>query len=380
MSKNKEILLDCAKEVFSYLGYGLNEQAYEEALTHELRIRGIPFERQRNFELLYKGYKVGLLRADLIINPLWAVKKGEFLVEVKSKKIEESHIKQAQVYMASLNIEEGCVLAFTEEGPHIEEVKKPEVEFKKKVVTELRKEQVTESTLRSIAEEVYNYFGKEILYRDAKCISTAFGVECTLRGISHHKETLYIRYKNQVVADRTFEYVFDDGSFAYITHYKRESDLEGKHDEASNLLLRFGFKRCFLIAFPEKEKLRVFVKELRRDKEYFIKLLESQNISARTLVEKFFNKAKYAEVEINFEKLEKDYYMCIGRAFAIDTKGEINIGLGIPDEWLLNEAPKHGYNEFLESKNKITELDEDDIDFMISIAKEVEEYAKWHGG
>jgi len=51
-------------------------------------------------------------------------------------------------------------------------VKKPEVEFKKKVLTELRKEQVTESTLRSIAEEVYNYFGKEILYRDAKCSKT----------------------------------------------------------------------------------------------------------------------------------------------------------------------------------------------------------------
>lgn len=68
-----------AEEVLKVLGAGYKEAPYEEALAHELRIRKIPYERQRNFEILYKGYRVGSGRADLIINPLWANRGGKEL-------------------------------------------------------------------------------------------------------------------------------------------------------------------------------------------------------------------------------------------------------------------------------------------------------------
>ncbi|MEO0130631.1 MAG: GxxExxY protein, partial [candidate division WOR-3 bacterium] len=62
---------EAAGEVLRELGKGYEEKVYEEALAHELRIRKIPYERQRNFEIIYKGYKVGEGRVDLILNPLW---------------------------------------------------------------------------------------------------------------------------------------------------------------------------------------------------------------------------------------------------------------------------------------------------------------------
>jgi GxxExxY protein len=99
---------------------------YEEALAHELRLRQIAYERQRNFEILYKGYRVGEGRVDLIINPLWAGKGGkELVLELKAvKDISAGHKRQAQVYMLSLNIDEGAVMNFASEV-HVVEVTKP---------------------------------------------------------------------------------------------------------------------------------------------------------------------------------------------------------------------------------------------------------------
>ncbi len=77
-------LKSAAGEVFSVLDSGYREAIYEEALTHELRLRGIAYERQRNFKILYKSYKVSEGRVDLMLNPLWAgVARAEVVVERK---------------------------------------------------------------------------------------------------------------------------------------------------------------------------------------------------------------------------------------------------------------------------------------------------------
>lgn len=117
---------EAAGEVLRELGKGYEEKVYEEALAHELRIRKIPYERQRNFEIIYKGYKVGEGRVDLILNPLWYKKGGEEIVlELKKGgKISDAHRRQAQVYMISLNIKRGAVLSFGDEII-LEEVKRP---------------------------------------------------------------------------------------------------------------------------------------------------------------------------------------------------------------------------------------------------------------
>jgi GxxExxY protein len=63
-----ERVIGAAIEVHKYFGPGLVEQVYEEALCHELSLRGIRFERQKFVPIYYKGVKLGVpLRLDLIV-------------------------------------------------------------------------------------------------------------------------------------------------------------------------------------------------------------------------------------------------------------------------------------------------------------------------
>ena len=74
-----EAIIGAAIEVHRALGPGLLESAYEECLCHELMLRGIPFERQRQLPVQYKGvaldcgYRVDLLVADLVVVEIKAV-------------------------------------------------------------------------------------------------------------------------------------------------------------------------------------------------------------------------------------------------------------------------------------------------------------------
>ena len=72
-SENKLLLKDevfqivgSAIEVLNEIGHGLHEKPYENALVVEFGIRNIPFTRQPNYDVLYKGHKVGLFVPDLI--------------------------------------------------------------------------------------------------------------------------------------------------------------------------------------------------------------------------------------------------------------------------------------------------------------------------
>src|SRR6058998_1671237 len=59
-------IVGAAMEVLNELGHGLHEKPYENALVVEFGLRKIPFKQQPNFEVLYKGHKVGLFVPDLI--------------------------------------------------------------------------------------------------------------------------------------------------------------------------------------------------------------------------------------------------------------------------------------------------------------------------
>jgi GxxExxY protein len=52
-------VIGAAIEVHRVLGPGFLETVYEEALCLELRLRQIPYERQREVEVDYKGETVG---------------------------------------------------------------------------------------------------------------------------------------------------------------------------------------------------------------------------------------------------------------------------------------------------------------------------------
>lgn len=61
------VVLAAAIEVHRVLGPGLSEALYEEALCHELDLRGIGYERQVPISVMYKGKEIGKTRLDLVV-------------------------------------------------------------------------------------------------------------------------------------------------------------------------------------------------------------------------------------------------------------------------------------------------------------------------
>jgi GxxExxY protein len=59
-------LVGCAMEVLNGIGHGLHEKIYENALVVEFKLRGIAFDQQRRFDVLYKNVLVGEFIPDLI--------------------------------------------------------------------------------------------------------------------------------------------------------------------------------------------------------------------------------------------------------------------------------------------------------------------------
>ncbi len=59
-------ILGCAFDVLNEIGHGLNEKIYENALVVEFKLRGIAFDQQRRFPVLYKTVQIGEFIPDLI--------------------------------------------------------------------------------------------------------------------------------------------------------------------------------------------------------------------------------------------------------------------------------------------------------------------------
>ena len=71
-------VIGAAMEVHRMSGPGLLESAYQECLSRELTVRGIPFEREYPLPLEYKGIRLPCgYRLDLLV-------AGAVVVEVKS--------------------------------------------------------------------------------------------------------------------------------------------------------------------------------------------------------------------------------------------------------------------------------------------------------
>lgn len=74
-----EKIIGAAIEVHRILGPGLLESVYEDALCHELHLRGIKFARQKNVPIPYKEVKLGTdLRLDLLV-------ENKVIVDIKAK-------------------------------------------------------------------------------------------------------------------------------------------------------------------------------------------------------------------------------------------------------------------------------------------------------
>jgi GxxExxY protein len=258
-----ETVTEAAKEVLGVLGEGYQEGVYEEALAHELRLRQIAYERQRSFEMLYKGYRIGEGQIDFIINPLWAGQGGDELVlELKAvKTVAEGHKRQAQVYMLSLNIDDGAVMNFASDV-QVVVVTKPSRDRDRAVTKpECTSQCATPALLEACAKEVYHYLGQEFIYReDAKQLfPVALGVELRLRGCDFVGQNRAVLYKGHRVTDHSFDFCFSDGSVAQTTFYKKPEKIEEACDELRFYKKAFGLNAAHLIAFPEKEEDEVKV-------------------------------------------------------------------------------------------------------------------------
>lgn len=74
-----EKIISAAIEVHRVLGPGLLESVYEDALCHELYLRGLSFIRQQNVPVPYKGMKLHSdLRLDLLV-------EDKDIVDLKAK-------------------------------------------------------------------------------------------------------------------------------------------------------------------------------------------------------------------------------------------------------------------------------------------------------
>lgn len=68
-----EAVIGSAIEVHKVLGPGLLETPYEACICRELKLKGIPFERQKLLPVIYKGelldvgYRIDILVADLVV-------------------------------------------------------------------------------------------------------------------------------------------------------------------------------------------------------------------------------------------------------------------------------------------------------------------------
>ncbi len=102
-----EKLIAGAIEVHRHLGPGLLESAYEECYCHELRLQGIPLERQRPLPLEYKGVKLDCgYRMDVV-----AARSA--VVEIKCvDKILPVHEAQLLTYLKLSGLKVGLIINF----------------------------------------------------------------------------------------------------------------------------------------------------------------------------------------------------------------------------------------------------------------------------
>ena len=100
-------VIGAAIEVHREVGPGIIEKPYEEAMCYELRLRGLPFVRQKAVPFVYKGVQLSVdLRTDLIV-------AEKVIVDLKAKE-QVTAIDKLKVltYLRLLDLRLGLVINF----------------------------------------------------------------------------------------------------------------------------------------------------------------------------------------------------------------------------------------------------------------------------
>ena len=101
-----ERIIGAAIEVHRHLGPGLLESVYEEALCIEMELQSVPYERQRQVDVIYKGHIVKGQRLDMLVD-------GKVVVELKAQS-ELPHSVDAQVlsYLHATGLKQALIINF----------------------------------------------------------------------------------------------------------------------------------------------------------------------------------------------------------------------------------------------------------------------------
>ena len=100
-------LVGFCMEVHRVLGQGHDEIIYKDALVVELSSAGIPFSREKNYEINYKGVTLQhFYYADFVV-------RDKILFEATAaQKLTEAHVKQVLNYLAASKLRLGLLVNF----------------------------------------------------------------------------------------------------------------------------------------------------------------------------------------------------------------------------------------------------------------------------
>ncbi len=100
-------LVGAAIEVHKEIGCGFTEPVYQEAFEEELRLRGIPFEREKVINLTYKGKVLSKsFRPDFVCY-------DKIIVELKAvSDFTDEHISQVYNYLKASGFKLGLLINF----------------------------------------------------------------------------------------------------------------------------------------------------------------------------------------------------------------------------------------------------------------------------
>lgn len=97
-------------EVHKRLGVGLLEKVYQEALEKELTYQNIPFEREKKYDLFYRGEKMQTFYvADFVCY-------NKIIVELKAvSELTDAHMAQVRNYLGITGYKLGILVNFNEQ-------------------------------------------------------------------------------------------------------------------------------------------------------------------------------------------------------------------------------------------------------------------------
>ncbi|MDY6301579.1 MAG: GxxExxY protein [Bacteroidales bacterium] len=100
-------IIGAAIEVHKIIGCGFTEPLYQEAFEEELRIRNIPYQREKSFSFTYKGKKLNKeFRPDFVCFE-------KIIVELKAvSDLADEHFAQVYNYLKATDMKLGILINF----------------------------------------------------------------------------------------------------------------------------------------------------------------------------------------------------------------------------------------------------------------------------